>query len=85
MRAARSAPGATTTATASIASWSSAAFLDDTGLPSFIMARGYYTRTTLTAWNWRGGQLTQLWQFDSNVTPKDAAGHAYTRTGRRTA
>jgi hypothetical protein len=60
---------------------SSAAFLDDTGLPSFIMARGYYTRTTLTAWNWRGGQLSQLWKFDSNVTPNDGAGHPYTGQG----
>jgi rhamnogalacturonan endolyase len=58
-----------------------AAYLDSTGLPSVIMARGYYTRTTLTAWNWRGGALTQLWKFDSNVTPKDAAGHVYTGQG----
>ena len=43
-----------------------AAYVDTTGLPSFIMARGYYTRTTLAALNWRGGALTQLWQFDSN-------------------
>jgi rhamnogalacturonan endolyase len=60
---------------------SSAAYLDDTGLPSFIMARGYYTRTTLTAWNWRNGQLTQLWKFDSNVTPDDGQGHAFTGQG----
>jgi rhamnogalacturonan endolyase len=60
---------------------SSAAYLDDTGLPSFVMARGYYTRTTMTAWNWRGGQLTQLWKFDSNVTPADAAGHPYSGQG----
>jgi hypothetical protein len=59
----------------------STAYLDDTGLPSFIMARGYYTRTTLVAWNWRDGQLTQLWKFDSNVTPRDAAGHAYSGQG----
>jgi rhamnogalacturonan endolyase len=58
-----------------------AAYLDDSGLPSFIMARGYYTRTTMTAWNWRGGALTQLWKFDSNNTPKDAAGHPYTGQG----
>jgi hypothetical protein len=57
------------------------AFLDDTGLPSFIMARGYYTRTTLTAWNWRNGQLSQLWKFDSNATPRDAAGHAFSGQG----
>jgi rhamnogalacturonan endolyase len=60
---------------------STAAYLDDTGLPSFIMARGYYTRATMTAWNWRGGVLTQLWKFDSNVTPRDAAGHPYTGQG----
>jgi hypothetical protein len=58
-----------------------AAYLDDTGLPSFVMARGYYTRTTLVAWNFRAGQITQLWKFDSNVTPKDAAGHPYTGQG----
>jgi rhamnogalacturonan endolyase len=58
-----------------------AAYLDDTGLPSFVMARGYYTRTTLTAWNYRGGALTQLWKFDSNVTPKDANGHAFSGQG----
>jgi rhamnogalacturonan endolyase len=60
---------------------SSAAYLDDTGLPSFIMARGYYTRTTLSAWNFRGGQLTQLWKFDSNVTPNDGKGHAFSGQG----
>jgi rhamnogalacturonan endolyase len=58
-----------------------AAYLDGSGLPSFVMARGYYTRTTLTAWNWRDGKLSQLWKFDSNVTPKDAAGHAYSGQG----
>ncbi len=58
-----------------------AAYLDDTGLPSFVMARGYYTRTTLSAWNWRNGQLTQLWKFDSNQTPEDAQGNPYTGQG----
>jgi hypothetical protein len=60
---------------------SSAAYLDSTGLPSFIMARGYYTRATLGAWNFRDGKLTQLWKFDSDKTPKDAAGHPYTGQG----
>lgn len=60
---------------------SSAAYLDGTGLPSFVMARGYYTRTTLSAWNWRDGQLTQLWKFDSNVTPTDAGGRPYSGQG----
>jgi hypothetical protein len=58
-----------------------AAYLDDTGEPSFVMARGYYTRTTLTAWNWRSGKLTQLWKFDSNQTAKDAQNHPYTGQG----
>lgn len=34
--------------------------------PSFVMARGYYTRTVLVAYNWRDGKLTKLWRFDSN-------------------
>ena len=60
---------------------STAAYLDATGLPSFVMARGYYTRATLSAWNWREGKLTKLWKFDSDATPKDAAGHPYTGQG----
>ena len=58
-----------------------AAYLDDSGLPSFVMARGYYTRTTLTAWTWRDGQLTQLWKFNSDVTPTDAEGRPFTGQG----
>ena len=42
-----------------------------TGLPSFLMARGIFTRTTITAWNWRNGLLTKVWTMDSN-----AAGNA---------
>ncbi|MGF7400579.1 rhamnogalacturonan lyase [Thermoanaerobacterium thermosaccharolyticum] len=34
--------------------------------PSLVMARGYYTRTVLVAYNWRDGKLTKLWRFDSN-------------------
>ncbi|HEV8285166.1 MAG TPA: rhamnogalacturonan lyase [Chitinophagaceae bacterium] len=34
--------------------------------PSLIMTRGYYTRSVLTAWNWRNGKLTKLWTFDSD-------------------
>ncbi|MBO0725261.1 MAG: carbohydrate-binding protein [Blastocatellia bacterium] len=33
--------------------------------PSFIMCRGYYTRTVLAAWNWRDGALTNVWTFDT--------------------
>jgi rhamnogalacturonan endolyase len=42
--------------------------------PSLVMARGYYTRTVLTAWNWRGGKLTRVWTFDSeDGTPANKA------------
>ncbi|HSV27071.1 MAG TPA: rhamnogalacturonan lyase [Sedimentisphaerales bacterium] len=34
--------------------------------PSVVMCRGYYERATLAAWNWRDGQLTHLWTFDSD-------------------
>jgi rhamnogalacturonan endolyase len=34
--------------------------------PSIVMARGYYTRTVLVAYDWRAGALTQRWTFDSN-------------------
>lgn len=33
--------------------------------PSLIMSRGYYTRTAIAAWDWRNGQLTMRWLFDS--------------------
>ncbi len=35
--------------------------------PSVVMCRGYYTRATLCAWDWRNGQLTQRWLFDTDV------------------
>ena len=41
------------------------AYLDGTR-PSVIMCRGYYTRTVLAAWNWRGGSLSHVWTFDSD-------------------
>jgi autotransporter-associated beta strand protein len=33
--------------------------------PSVVMCRGYYTRAALVAWDWRNGQLTQRWTFDT--------------------
>ncbi len=35
--------------------------------PSLVMCRGYYTRSVLAAWNWRGGKLTNVWTFDSDA------------------
>jgi len=34
--------------------------------PSLVMCRGYYTRSVLVAWDWRGGKLTHRWTFDSD-------------------
>ena len=34
--------------------------------PSLVMARGYYTRTVLVAYDWRKGKLTHRWTFDSD-------------------
>ncbi len=41
--------------------------------PSAVMQRGYYTRMTLTAWNWDGSTLTQKWAFDSNTSGNGSA------------
>ncbi|HEX7301876.1 rhamnogalacturonan lyase [Lentzea sp.] len=40
------------------------AYLDGSR-PSIVMARGYYTRSVVVAWDFRNGQLTQRWTFDS--------------------
>ncbi|HET6531424.1 MAG TPA: rhamnogalacturonan lyase, partial [Actinoplanes sp.] len=34
--------------------------------PSLIMARGYYTRSVIVAWDFRNGALTRRWTFDSS-------------------
>ena len=40
------------------------AYLDGR-LPSMIFGRGYYARTAVAAWDYRGGKLTRRWLFDS--------------------
>lgn len=35
--------------------------------PSAIFQRGYYTRMTFAAWDWRDGKLTRRWIFDSDA------------------
>lgn len=42
------------------------AFLDGKR-PSGIFGRGYYARSTVAAWDWRDGKLTQRWLFDSSA------------------
>ncbi|MCE6997346.1 rhamnogalacturonan lyase [Saccharothrix sp. S26] len=37
----------------------------DGSRPSIIMARGYYTRAVVVAWDFRNGQLTRRWTYDS--------------------
>ncbi|NJC23919.1 hypothetical protein BJ994_002995 [Arthrobacter pigmenti] len=37
--------------------------------PSAVFARGYYTRSTIAAYNWDGKNLTQDWFVDSGWTP----------------
>ena len=40
--------------------------------PSLVMCRGYYTRTVLAAYDFRGGELTQRWIFDSEYEGNQA-------------
>ncbi|MFC7343629.1 rhamnogalacturonan lyase [Saccharopolyspora griseoalba] len=44
------------------------------GEPALIEARGYYTRSVITAWRFSGGELTPLWTFDSDVAGEQYAG-----------
>ena len=43
---------------------SAVAYLDG-AKPSLIVGRGYYNKLVRAAYNWRNGQLTMLWKFDS--------------------
>ena len=37
------------------------------GLPSLILGRGVYARSVIEAWDYRDGQLSKRWRFDSAV------------------
>ncbi|WP_418276485.1 cellulose binding domain-containing protein [Isoptericola jiangsuensis] len=41
------------------------AYLDGSR-PSIVMGRGYYARSAVSAWDFRGGELTRRWTFDSS-------------------
>lgn len=43
------------------------AYLDG-ARPSLVMCRGVYGRTVIVAWDWRNGELTQRWKFDSGIS-----------------
>lgn len=40
--------------------------------PSMVFGRGYYTRLVRSAWDFKNGQLTQRWIFDSNNSGNSA-------------
>ncbi|WP_151478592.1 rhamnogalacturonan lyase [Streptomyces albicerus] len=50
------------------------AYLDG-ARPSVIMARGYYTRTVIAAWDWRNGAFTRRWTFDTNSSTNTGKGY----------
>jgi rhamnogalacturonan endolyase len=45
--------------------------------PSVVMCRGYYGRSVLAAWDWRGGKLTSRWVFDSKDSENPYSGQGY--------
>ncbi|MFC4857081.1 rhamnogalacturonan lyase [Actinophytocola glycyrrhizae] len=45
----------------------------DGARPSIVMARGYYTRSVVSAWDFRNGALTRRWTFDSNSSTNGSA------------
>ena len=47
---------------------SGVAYLDGTH-PSAIFARGYYTRSTIAAYDWDGERLEEVWFVDSGHVP----------------
>ncbi|WP_432102615.1 rhamnogalacturonan lyase [Streptomyces sp. bgisy091] len=50
------------------------AYLDG-ARPSLIMARGYYTRSVIAAWDWRNGAFTRRWTFDTNSSTNTGKGY----------
>ncbi|MFG1855668.1 rhamnogalacturonan lyase [Actinomadura geliboluensis] len=50
------------------------AYLDGSR-PSLIMARGYYTRTVIAAWDWRDGHFTRRWTFDTDSSTNTGRGY----------
>lgn len=46
--------------------------------PSMVFSRGYYTRAVIAAWDFRDGELTQRWVFDSDDSGNgDYAGQGF--------
>lgn len=52
----------------------------DGELPSVILGRGVYARSVIEAWDYRNGQLTRRWNFDTrNSTMKGRDGKSYSK------
>ena len=51
---------------------------DETGLPSVVLGRGVYAHSVIEAWDYRNGQLTKKWRFDTNDggTGRDGKKHS---------
>ncbi|WP_076606493.1 rhamnogalacturonan lyase family protein [Rufibacter radiotolerans] len=58
---------------------SAVAYLDGTR-PSLIVGRGYYDKLVRAAYDWRDGQLTLRWIFDSK-DPSDPANNTFSSMG----
>ncbi|MDX3640463.1 rhamnogalacturonan lyase [Streptomyces sp. MB09-02B] len=50
------------------------AYLDG-ARPSLIMARGYYTRSVIAAWDWRNGSFSRRWTFDTSSSTNSGRGY----------
>lgn len=56
----------------------------DGSLPSVVLGRGVYARSVVETWDWRNGQLTRRWNFDTakSGSGKDGQPHsAYAAQG----
>ncbi|MEI6949728.1 T9SS type A sorting domain-containing protein [Paraflavisolibacter sp. H34] len=58
---------------------SAVAYLDG-ARPSLVIGRGYYDKLVRAAYDWRNGQLTLRWKFDSKDA-SDPANNAYSSMG----
>lgn len=45
--------------------------------PSIVMCRGYYTRSTITAWDFKNGKLVQRWYHNSPTSGQGAYGEGF--------
>ena len=49
---------------------------DSTGLPSIVVGRGVYAKSVIRAYDYRNGQLTVKWTFDTSKSGKGKDGNA---------